>query len=63
MSKKYFFFCRIIILSGYLLDYFGWNLLCAKPTDLDSLRQVAKVDKHLQLDILIAILVKLLCRK
>lgn len=50
MSKKYFFFCRIIILSGYLLDYFGWNLLCAKPTDLDTLRQVVKVDKHLQLD-------------
>jgi len=60
-EQKMLLFLGLIILCGCFLDYFGWNPLQASSTDLDSLKQVVKEDKPLQLDIRIATFEELLC--
>ena len=60
-EQKMLLFLGLIILCGCFLDYFGWNPLQASSPDLDSLKQVVKEDKPLQLDIRIATFEELLC--
>ena len=60
-EQKMLLFLGLIILCGCFLDYFDWNPLQASSTDLDSLKQVVKEDKPLQLDIRIATFEELLC--